>query len=342
MRKPNPKLIGGFVTLALIAAAALLMTLGTSSFFGQTGRYLLFFDHSVNGLQVGSAVKFRGVPVGTVAEVSIRHPYQHEDSTAIPVVIAIDLTRLESQLGIGSSILSPEAIERSLERGIAAQLSLESFITGQQFVELDFFPDRASVTHLSREAELIEIPTIPSSTDQITNDLAGIISNLEQIDFGLLNTNVNRILEGAADALESIDFAELNQLLVKILGDVRDFIDSGEMNDALVSVKTAAAQIEVLATDIGQLIESYDAEAFSEELGHLAKAARQTLQRVDDLAALGSDFLAPESDSRMELEQALRDWSRAARSLRSFIQYLERNPQSLLSGRESRPFEPQP
>ncbi|MCC5833808.1 MAG: MCE family protein [Opitutales bacterium] len=341
MRKPNPKLIGGFVTLALIAAAALVMTLGTSSFFGQTGRYLLFFDHSVNGLQVGSAVKFRGVPVGTVAQVAIRHPGQREDSTAIPVVISIDLTRLERDLGLEASILSPEAIQRSLERGLAAQLSLESFITGQQFVELDFMPEREVTRHLAREGDIVEIPTIPSSTDQITNDLAGIISNLEQVDFGRLNENFNRILEGAADALETIHFADLNQLLVDILQDVRKFIDSGDMNEALAAVTTAAIRIDIVAQDIGEVIDSYDADAFGEELKELATTARNTLERIDDLAALGNDFLSPQSESRIELEQTLRDWSSAARSLRSFIQYLERNPRSLLSGRDKNPFQPE-
>ncbi len=342
MRKPNPKLIGGFVTLALIAATALVMTLGTSSFFGQTGRYLLFFDHSVNGLQVGSAVKFRGVPVGTVAQVSIRHPDQRDDSTAIPVVIAIDLARLERDLLADTSILSPDAIERSLERGLAAQLNLESFITGQQFVELDFMPEREVFRHLAREGEMVEIPTIPSSTDQITNDLAGIISNLEQIDFGQLNQNLNRILKGAADALESIDFAELNELIVGILDDFKLFIESGEVNKTLVAVQSAAARIDTLANDIGKALDSYDAEAFAEELKQLASTANHTMKRIDELAALGADFLSPQSDSRIELEQTLRDWSRAARSLRSFIQYLERNPRSLLSGREDLPFQSEP
>lgn len=341
MKKSNPKLIGAFVSLALVSLAGFVITLGTSTFFAQTNRFILFFDHSVNGLQVGSAAKFRGVPVGSVEQIAVRHTAQIDDSTAIPVIIVIDMKRLQGDLGVEASILSGGSIQNSIERGLAAHLNLESFITGQLFVEMDFFPDRSPQFHLARRIDMPEIPTIPSSMDQITRDLADVIANLENIDFVRLNENFNRILEGAADTLDAIDFAELNLLAMDLLNRSREILDSGDVDAALRAVINAADEIRVLAENIHDLTRHYDGEAFSDELGELVRGLRNTLQRIDHFAELGEDILRPGSETRMELEQTLREWTRAARSLRAFIQYIERNPQSILSGRDDAPFNPE-
>ena len=93
---PNPKIIGAFITAMLVLTITMVMYFGSANFLNRSTYFIVFFDQSVNGLQVGSAVKFRGVPVGEVKRIMIRAEGQREDSTAIPVVIAINRSRLEN------------------------------------------------------------------------------------------------------------------------------------------------------------------------------------------------------------------------------------------------------
>ena len=154
--RPNTRLIGAFVSAAVVLIIALVMFFGSSSVFRKTTRFILFFDQSINGLSVGSPVKFRGVPIGSVERIMIRFDGQSEDATAIPVIIRIDRSRLEKDLGVTPDVLEMEALQRSIDRGLAAQLNLESFITGQLFVELGFVKEGQKVFEeaLERDPEM--------------------------------------------------------------------------------------------------------------------------------------------------------------------------------------------
>jgi len=194
MNRPSPKFIGAFVTAALLLAVGMVMFLGSSSLLSKNTRFILFFDQSVNGLNEGSLVKFRGVPVGSVERIMIRAQGQDPASTAIPVIIKIDRTRLENDLGVMDEAFNPSYIQQSIDRGLVAELSLESFITGQLFVEFSFNPERGGdlKKHLAREGEMMEIPTLSSSLDEITDDVASIIADLSELDIDQLNNNINR------------------------------------------------------------------------------------------------------------------------------------------------------
>jgi paraquat-inducible protein B len=340
MKRPNPKLIGAFVTLALVALAAMVITLGSFSILGKSLRFVLFFDQSVNGLQVGSAVKFRGVPVGTVQQIQIRHPDQKSDSTAIPVIISIDINRVQGNLGLDSGVFGEEAIEGSIRRGLYARLNLESFITGQMFVEFDFENDLLPVFHLKSSSEFVEIPTVPSSLDQITRDIADVIANVEAIDFARLNENFNRILEGAAEALEHLDFPELNKSWLAVMGSARDLFDSGEINELLASLTDAGREVEKVAARMDEFLdtETIDGQNMAESFASLLDGARKTLGQFDKLAATGDELIGPNSELRQEFEYSLRELSRTARSLRILADYLERNPRALLTGRADGEF----
>ena len=159
IRKPNPKVIGAFVTGAEVLFFGMIFFFSSSSLFSRNEQFILFFDQSVNGLTVGSSVKFRGVPIGAVERIMIRVEGQRPDSTAIPVIIKIDQDRLDRDLGGVSQTFEPEAIMSAIRRGLFAQLTLESLITGQLFIEFTMDPERSPGMqwHLVGDNEIVEI-----------------------------------------------------------------------------------------------------------------------------------------------------------------------------------------
>jgi paraquat-inducible protein B len=330
MNKPRPKLIGAFVTAALLLTVGMVMFLGSSSLLSKNARFILFFDQSVNGLNEGSLVKFRGVPVGSVESILIRAEGQDPGSTAIPVIIKIDRTRLANDLGVVNEAFDPSFISDFIDRGLVAELSLESFITGQLFVEFSFSPERSldPQWHMVEESEVMEIPTLSSSLDEITHDAAEIIADLSELDIARLNENVNRVLENTAKVLEGIDSEGISRSMMTAADSVSTFIESGELTKTLESARLSLEGI------------SATVRTFNLEEGPLAgkletwtTSLTGTLDELQQLTSKTSQMMAPDGSLRYELETMLRELSRASRSIRVLADYLEENPNSILTGR---------
>lgn len=327
---PNPRVIGAFVTATVILIVVMVFYFGTASFLNRSTQCILFFDQSINGLTVGSAVKFRGVPVGQVRRIMIRSDEQIEASTAIPVIIEINRSRLEQDLGIPNDVFDSGWMQGSIDRGLVAQLNLESFITGQLFVEFSFEPDkmRDYQTHMESPNGLIEIPTLNSSLDQITADVAQIISDVSDLDLEELSENVNRLLVNAANALEGIDSEGISRSITKTSDAVTRFVESDTFEASLLAAREAFEDV------------SETAKSFNLSEGPLAERVdtwtvqiTETLDALEVLSGDASALLKPGSEARYELESMLREISRAARSIRLLSEYLERNPNAVITGR---------
>jgi len=329
-RKPNPKIIGAFVTAALVLLVAMILFFGSSSFFSRTTRFILFFDQSVNGLNVGSPVKFRGVPVGAVERILIRAEGQDPESTAIPVVIKIDRSRLEKNLGVSGAVFDPNSMERTLERGLVAQLNLESFITGQLFVEFSFEPERAEQFkhHLVEVDDMVEIPTLASSLDQITGDLAQLIADVSALDLERLNENLNNVLENLSVVLAGIDSKGISGSVTHAAEEVSTFVGSVDFGETFESLRLALADIRATAKSF-----NLEKGPMANEVAKLANQFSNSLDGLDKLVAQSRSLLEPDSNFHYELENTLRELRRAAQSIRVLTDYLERNPNALITGR---------
>ena len=321
----------------LLLIVGMVMYFGTANFLNRSTHFLLFFDQSVNGLNVGSAVKFRGVPVGEVKRILIRAEGQVEESTAIPVIIEINRSRLENDLGVPSTVFAPENIKESIDRGLVAELNLESFITGQLFVELGIKPDRSKdvIFHLEKSNGILEMPTLNSSLDQITSDVAQIISDVGALDLHELNRNINDVLVNASTMLvnastmlEGIDSEGISQSVTSAADQITTFIASEEFTDSLAAVRGAFEEVRDTA-------ESFNLSdgPLSETIETWTVQITETLDSLDNLTNDASALLQPDSNVRYEFENMIRELGRAASSIRLLSEYLERNPNALLTGR---------
>lgn len=326
-RQVNPKIIGAFVTAAIIICIMLILSFGSAKLFSKSTHYILFFEHSVNGLDVGSLVKYNGVPVGVVERILIRVEGQSRDSTSIPVIVRIDRSRLTNRLGISDEIFDPVFIHEMIERGLVAQLNVESFITGQLFVEFSLQPEQLESFVGHRNGDdygMIEIPTLGSPFCKITEDVGNIIAKLTEFDFYRTYQAINAVLENLVIVLEGIDSEELSRSITAAADQITLLLSSGELEATLSSMRSTLTQIE-------KTMSTYDLKE-----GQLAETVfqmNQTLKGINRLVEEGNALISPESNMRHELQSSMRELSRAARSLRIFIDYLERNPNALLTGR---------
>ena len=193
-KKANPARIGGFVLGALTIGVLGIALFGSGRFFERTEPFVCYFDGSINGLAVGSNVKFKGVPIGSVAEIRLRFSDEdHSANVRIPVVIRIDESKIEQGADRPVDLSDPQVLERLIGRGLRASLQSESLVTGLLYVNLDFYPE-APPSRLVESGDLLVIPTLPSTLEAVHPTLNNHQRNGVRIIFRIiLGRNNNHV-----------------------------------------------------------------------------------------------------------------------------------------------------
>ncbi len=171
-KQANKALIGVFVLVAITLVIAAVLAFGSGRLFKHTTKFVLYFDGSVKGLQVGSPVMFEGVKVGQVTDIVLQLNAK-DLSVFIPIYIEIDPATI---MVINST--SPkgkgEYIQPLIEKGLKAQLQMQSFVTGQLMVYLDFWPEKKLRLIGPEDGDYPEIPTIPTDLQDFTRKLGSL------------------------------------------------------------------------------------------------------------------------------------------------------------------------
>ncbi len=307
-RKANPVVIGAFVVGAIALAVAGIVVFGSGRFFADTTPFVMYFSGSVDGLSVGSPVKFKGVEIGAVTSIQL----DLGEEARIPVWVEIDNRKI---IAHGADRLPSDRsrLKTAIDRGLRAQLNSQSIVTGLLFVQLDYHPETPAVLVAPPEAGLNEIPTIPTTLEQAQQAAAEIIANLKQIDFD----GFGRALRAAIDGINATVNAPGLQKALQSLP------------DTLASLNATLASVQRLAHDLDQRSEPLIAsiQETSERSAVAVEQARATLQSVQGLADAGSPLAG-------QLVGVLEELRGTARSIRLLADYLERNPSALVRGRE--------
>ncbi len=303
-KRPSATLIGAFVVGAVTLAVTAIVTFGSGQFFRHTQRFVLYFSGSLNGLEKGAPVKFRGVPIGSVKEIRLRIPGQPEDETRIPVYIDVDQDRL-ADLGLRMlRTYDPDVMQQLIDRGLRAQLQLQSIITGVLYIGLDLFPGTPVVLALPADRGL-EIPTLPTALEQAQVKVQKILERLSKVDLDAFVRSVTSAVDGVTTLVNSPD---LRQAIVS----AREALD-----EARTLVHNLEPQVGPLATNV---------EAAVADM-------RAASQRLDATLADLQRLAAPDAPLVYGLTSTLADLDSAARSVRELADYLNRNPNSVLTGR---------
>ena len=315
--KANPAAIGAFVVGAVALTVVAVLVLGSGKLFKKTTRVVCFFTGDVMGLNVGAPVKFKGVDVGSVAEVRLRISEQTGVPTAetvkeglrIPVVIDLDNDKV-TQEGVDRR-LDVERVKQLIQLGLRAQLVSQSLVTGLLLVKLDFNPDVPPVFVLPRDSKLIEIPTMPTSLQQIQAAAQDVVRRLENID-------LERLVGAATGALES----------------VQRLTDSSALKAAVDDLPETVATAKAALASAKDLMTRVDAEQ-----GPLLQSLRGTSQRasvaLDHAAATFESvgaMIAPTAPLAVDLSATLQELTMAAHSVRLLADTLDRNPSVIVRG----------
>lgn len=324
MKRANPAVVGGFVVGAIALVVLGLLVFGGAGWFVQRNTYVAYFPGSVKGLQVGAQVDFRGVTIGEVKEIRVLYDPQ-QVSARIPVIMDLDLSQIDV-VGGGDIVSQPQDPEQLIEAGLAAQLQLQSLLTGLLFVNLDFHPG-AQARAVGGDQPYPEIPTIPSDLAQLqesAGDIAGRLPDLLDQLNGLL-TEVNRALDQTSDNFSSIvsDTAVISKEIREATPEV-----VARTAEAATDIRRVAGALENLLEAnrdaIGGMIDEWTVAA---------SAMRRTADQVERLVAENREGLRDFTQGGLyEYTGLARDAQRLIDQITRIADELERDPARFLFG----------
>ena len=325
MSKPIGKpIIGAFVVGAVALAVAGLFVLGGGQFLKKKYMRVMYFDGSVKGLKVGAPVTFRGVEVGTVSNIAIRA--NPEDLTMrIPVIIEIDPASIEITTGGQHD----DQIARLIKRGLKARLELQSMVTGQLQIELDFMPDTKAKL-VGGKTKYAEIPTVPSTLSKFAKDL-------QQIPIQEIGHRVSAVLAGVQKFMDNPELGQgvknLNQTILDLQKLVK--VVGSHVDPLLGSATAAIGHADELVLNVNKQIDPLAASVkkTADAVTRTADSARPAIKEVERAFANIVVLTGKGSEERRQLDRTLKELQAAARSIKLWAEYLERHPEALIRGK---------
>lgn len=319
-KKANKTMIGAFVVGAVALVIAGVLAFGSGKFLTERRAYVMYFDGSVKGLDVGASVVFQGVKIGTVTKIILRSD-TIRNVIEIPVFIEVEQDRF-TVVGERRTKTAEEGIAELITRGMRAQLQMQSLVTGKLIIALDFHPD-TPVRLIGSDPEYPEVPTIQTGLqelaekieeapiEEIFNKLHAAVAGIEKV---VNSPEVMELLHNMNDTLEDVEklVEDVNRHVDPLLGATTETV-----RDTRKLIRNVDGKVEMLATSADDAI---NAAAVAIE------QAQATLKSVEKSA--GDD-----SALYFELNNTLDELSGAARAVRLLADYLNQHPESLLRGK---------
>jgi paraquat-inducible protein B len=238
------------------------------------------------------------------------------------VVIVIDPQRFE-QAGLpdaGGRLFSHQdrgiLIQRLIERGLRGQLQLQSLVTGQLFIELDFHPETLIRYADGGDSKLREIPTIPSKMEELAR-------TVEQIPLAELADKAMSTLAGIDRLVNAPELAGSLSNLERTLQEVQRLAKN---TDERLARLTGALEITMVETQ-------EMARTVSQSLEQLSLSTQSTAAEAEATLATLRQVTQVDSPLYQELLTALEELAAASRSIRVLAEAVERRPEMLLRGK---------
>jgi paraquat-inducible protein B len=331
--KLSPTVVGVFVIGAIALGVLALLSFGGLHFFSQSQRFVVYFDESVHGLDLGSAVKLRGVRIGHVVDLNVRYDARSNHSQ-VGVVCELSRDILTDARGEPIDVSDRTALQVLIDRGLRAKLGVVGLATGLLYVELNFVdPAEYPVSRAGDAGEkYVVVPAMPSAISEYQASLTMILSNLKKVDFGGLADDVKKLLATAQKQLDGAD----------VKGLVSQWKDAGAAVKDLASspdAKQAFANLNVAITELRGVLAKIDTQVTpaGENLTATLKEAKASLERFNAAAASAQHFIEAQSWVGDQGVQTLQQLGDAAESVRRLADFLERNPNALLVGKKPSP-----
>jgi paraquat-inducible protein B len=336
--KVSPAVVGAFVLGAFTLGVLALLFFGGVSFFHKQQSFVVLFDEPVQGLTNGQPVKLRGVLVGRVDDLKVH--YDQEKNHPVVEVLCEFTHPITDLKGAVIDVGDRKVLQTLVDRGLRAQLGVTSLAAGILYVELDFLDPVANPadTHLTGLAYPV-VPAVTSTIQEFQNSATEILSKLKRVDFEGLADNFKSLLADTRKQVDTLDLKGLGAQWQKTGASVEALANSPEIKQSFANLNATLAEVRSALADLHTSLGQVDAQVGSN--GQALQAALQHMQAsLDQFAAAAvaaHQFINAQQGLGDDTHRALTQLAGAAESVQRLADFLERNPNALVSGRKPPP-----
>jgi phospholipid/cholesterol/gamma-HCH transport system substrate-binding protein len=296
--------IGLFVISALVIVVAGIILLGVGTIFRKQVLVETYIEESVQGLDIGSPVKFRGVEVGKVEQITLtsveyptRRRYVLVRAGLYPAMFEYPLVEAPSP-----------GFMAEVEKGLRVRLAAQG-LTGIAYLEADYLdPQRYPPLPIDWQPSHPYIPSARSTITRLTESVDRILRNLESIDIQRLTEVMESSLMAVTKFTEAANLEKIGPQINAILADLaytnkqlRELIGGPQIRtaiaDASLAAQTAREIMLKAEKPLNQILSDlpHTSEKIQKLVGQLESASgdipeaaghlKQTLRRLDRFIA---------------------------------------------------------
>jgi paraquat-inducible protein B len=327
--KVSPAIVGMFVIGAFALGVIALLAFGGVNFFSKPQRFVVYFDESIHGLTLGSPVKLSGVPVGRVVDLNIRYD-EKTNSSVVAVVCEFSKDKVTDTTGTAINVADRVELQALVDHGLRAQLGVQGLATGLLFVELDFRnPKDYPPDNRTTELKYLAVPAVPSAISEFQSSAIEILANLKKIDFAGLSRELIALLADARKRIDGVDLKGVAEQWKKTGASMDALATAPEIKQTFVNLNAAIADLRTMLAKLDTQI-----GPTGKELTETLAQAKVALTSFNDTATAARTFIASHSGLGDEMIGTLEQLNEAADAVRRLADFLERNPNAILTGKK--------
>ena len=338
MEKASYFKIGLFIIVGTIIAAFGVVALGVGTIFQKKILIETYIDESVQGLDVGSPAKFRGVPVGKVETITLTSAEYPTKRRYVLVRIGLTTTIFEGSFSDAGSRNLVTEVEKGLRVRLAAQ-----GLTGAAYIEADYQdPARNPPLEIDWHPRYPYVPSTLSRITQLSESLDKILRSVETIDLGKLVGGLEKSLQTITKVAENANFDKLGGQASAFLTEAREtnrqlqgMIGSNDLKSAFRDsaaaangvrqmIERAQGPVDQMLADLPRAAESLERmvkrlDTVSADLPETSAQLRQTLQRMNRLIATQQQGIAATVENLQAISNDMKELTESSRKYPSQV-----------------------
>jgi ABC-type transporter Mla subunit MlaD len=321
--------VGLLVVGSTVLLILTIIWLGTSELWEEKIPCVTFMDESIVGLDQGSSVRFRGILIGHITRVVVA-----PDQKNIALYFDVHVKNLDA----GTIHTLKNLDKQDWTKNGLRMRNAQQGLTGVKYLEADFVdPEKFKAQQLSFKPPSNYIPSaksvfsnIEETAMEIVGSVKRILASIEKADVQKLAENLNALISTANGMVQ--DIRDRMPLISQTLESAKKTLDTvqAEVGPLSASAKNTMHNVDNLTLTAEKTIREMDLPATTEKarvtLGKVSEATEKIGAAADSIAGTFQDF-------RGDLRVPLLELERTLQSIRTFVDYLERNPAALIHGR---------
>ncbi len=276
--------IGVFVILSTLCAIVSILFFGAAKYLEPSLYIESYFDESIQGLDVGSPVKYSGITIGHVSKIamlsSIYTPEEIKNKEMYDRNVYVEMAINPNKVKRFDGRSAENDLESLVGSGLRVRLAAQGF-TGTSYLEIAFINGQSATPAITWTPHNLYLPSAPSTYTRFTDAISDILSSLGKVDYNTVFKHMDALAVSSKKALDETNFPALSKKMQTALDNFQETAIS--FNDMANQLNSAVRETQVKDTFQNLHTISENLKGVTLEAEHTLTQLSSTLQNTNEI-----------------------------------------------------------